>query len=863
MATFSSQTQQALRDRLEGLIKDYQVVQQQLRSVLDPVEERRLKSLADDLEREIREIEDKLFDPPGGGGAKRRMLEKRWADLLEEYAALNRQLKHELSHVNRIRIERYIANLEADLQAIELELSRSKDSSVSSPKLRHDVFISYSLDDATWVKTWLIPRLHKADLKVADYTDVMPGQQWSEALPQLLETSSTVLLILTPAYVFKEWPLIEEFASLSGSIHKIVPILLEKVIVPPAISDIAYADFTQVDARELQSARLILSLQNKKRSATDFPTFQYDIRAITDVLRTYFDTDELMTLCFELGIHSDDLAGYGSKTRMSFELVDYLRRRDRLDDLLYLLEQERPFLKMTEQDRTFLVRAEPIRSFFEKAGFKLSPVTNPADLLAVPTAHHWLSRFSKGLYIRMLFDSSLNQAAVNTIYQDAKSLTNHALVIVNKPPTASAWMSIGSFRVDDDEQFCLLPVDEVLVKEALAIGKESRTLRLYIDKHLGKGFNPYDVRDPVSDAISFFGREGLADELASMLRLGRRIGLFGVHKIGKSSVMQRLRNKLEFPVAYVYLRKNDTLTGIYRRIVDAWSLDARIKYRDLNLEPAFSGDSAITQADFETLVEAYLEKLGTITDSPQLGVFLDEIEAIIPYQKGDEATLHLYVTLMDSLRGLQHETGQLALLVAGIYPSLGRVNYFWGEQKNPMHQVITERFLPSMSAEDCEIMIRSLGEQIRVNYDQETVNYIFHASGGHPFLARQLCSLAVERHNDAGRIPFSLIEQVTTDFVRNPATASYFDDQGLWGELGKAVIWGESVSQAHHHVLRQLAANHPTGLMPDELQAAAAHLPIEGSLYALNERHVIKTHPETGRYVITFGLFADWIRRNK
>jgi hypothetical protein len=281
--------------------------------------------------------------------------------------------------------------------------------------------------------------------------------------------------------------------------------------------------------------------------------------------------------------------------------------------------------------------------------------------------------------------------------------------------------------------------------------KKAHTLRLYIDKHLGKGFNPYDVRDPVSDAVSFFGREGMTDELARMLRLGRRIGLFGVHKIGKSSVMQRLRNKLEFPVAYVYLRKNDTLTTIYRRIVDAWNLDSRIKYRDINLESAFSGDTAITQADFETLVEAYLDKLGAITDSPQLGVFLDEIEAIIPYKKGDEATLNLYVTLMDCLRGLQHETGQLALVVAGIYPSLGRVNYFWGEQKNPMHQVITEYFLPPMSAEDCEIMIRSLGEQIRVTYDQETVDYIFNASGGHPFLARQLCSLALEQHNDAGK----------------------------------------------------------------------------------------------------------------
>jgi hypothetical protein len=273
--------------------------------------------------------------------------------------------------------------------------------------------------------------------------------------------------------VREEWPRLEDIIRLSASSEKLVPILLETANIPPAISDIAYADFTQVDARELQSARLILSLQNKKRATIGSPTFRYDTRAIIDVLGMYFTKEELRFLCFDLGIDPHDLAGSETKVGISRELVDYLRRRDRIDDLLYLLERERPFLKFTEQDRTLLVRAEPVRLFLEKAGFKLLPVINPADLLAVPTAHHWLSRFSKGLYIRTLFDSNLNQAVVNAIYQDAKSLTNHALVIINKPPTASAWMSIGSFRVDDDEQFCLLPVDEALIKEALAVGKES------------------------------------------------------------------------------------------------------------------------------------------------------------------------------------------------------------------------------------------------------------------------------------------------------------------------------------------------------------------------------------------------------
>jgi hypothetical protein len=507
-------------------------------------------------------------------------------------------------------------------------------------------------------------------------------------------------------------------------------------------------------------------------------------------------------------------------------------------------------------------RSDPlVHSFLENAGFSISSLPQTNDILATPASSQssqWTSRFSKGIYVKTIFDSVLDQQLVTSTCQDAKKYTNQALVIIDESPTLSAWMTIAGFRADDKSPFVLLPIDRSVLKEAVALRKESRMLRLYVDKHLGKDYNPYDVRDPVSDALSFFGREGLADELSTMLKMGRIVGLFGIHKMGKSSVLQRLRNKLKFPVAYIYLRKNDDLSGIYRRILNALTLEMKIKH-SYSL-PALPDNVALTQTDFEEAVYNLLNKIGK---EPRLAIFLDEIEAIIPYEKGGEATLNLYVTLMDCLRGVQHETGQLALMVAGIYPSLGRVNYFWGEQKNPMHQIITERFLPPMSAEDCEIMVRSLGEQIRVTYDQETVDYIFNASGGHPFLARQLCSLAVEQHNDAGKIPFSLIEQVTTDFVRNPATASYFDDYGLWGELGKAVIWGESVSQANHHSLRQLAASHPTGLASNELKATAAHLPIEESLYALRERHVIKVHSETARYVITFGMFADWIRRNK
>jgi outer membrane protein assembly factor BamB len=62
-----------------------------------------------------------------------------------------------------------------------------------------------------------------------------------------------------------------------------------------------------------------------------------------NLLTQHFDEEELRTLCFGLGVNYDDLraAGRAGKAR---ELVIYLERRGRLDELLLLCQQERPHL---------------------------------------------------------------------------------------------------------------------------------------------------------------------------------------------------------------------------------------------------------------------------------------------------------------------------------------------------------------------------------------------------------------------------------------------------------------------------------------------------------------------------------------
>jgi hypothetical protein len=59
------------------------------------------------------------------------------------------------------------------------------------------------------------------------------------------------------------------------------------------------------------------------------------------VLDTRFSMEELQEVCFELGLEWDDLAG-GTRGAKARELINFLRRRGRLEALVDIIGRNRP-----------------------------------------------------------------------------------------------------------------------------------------------------------------------------------------------------------------------------------------------------------------------------------------------------------------------------------------------------------------------------------------------------------------------------------------------------------------------------------------------------------------------------------------
>lgn len=68
-----------------------------------------------------------------------------------------------------------------------------------------------------------------------------------------------------------------------------------------------------------------------------------DLRQLRDLIREHFSEDELRYLCISLGIEFDNLGGFSIGAK-SWELVLYMRRHGRLDELVDLCRQVRPSL---------------------------------------------------------------------------------------------------------------------------------------------------------------------------------------------------------------------------------------------------------------------------------------------------------------------------------------------------------------------------------------------------------------------------------------------------------------------------------------------------------------------------------------
>jgi hypothetical protein len=520
-------------------------------------------------------------------------------------------------------------------------------------------------------------------------------------------------------------------------------------------------------------------------------------------------------------------------------------------------DKESPKLQLQQNAQEFLSNSNFTVKPLEGQGY------TPWDFLSVPTGSGWRARFEHPVYTAIVAGQPLDDQAVLSVREAAlvhSPGSGVAFAVIDERPDDAAWLQIATLRA---RGFSLVLLPQTLLQDGRASQKERRLLQNHLNRTLGRGHNPYDVRSPVYDVLNFFGRQALADQMTARLVAAQPLALFGLRKMGKSSMLYYLRNHVPFPVALVDLQSETELRAIYHEILRGWSRSLYIKFDFEWSVPILPETESARDlpAVFRDITANLLETLAQLTPAPKLGIFLDEIEQIVP-NPDELEKLHQYLAFMRGVRGIIQESKQLALLVAGVDPALNRISRY-GDEQNPAYQLFQEIFLPPLTPEDNGQMVRNIGRQIGLRFPQTAIDVINEASGGHPFLARQLCGRAYNELERAGQITAPALQETVDTFIRNPQSAANLNENGMWGEVTQPALWEPAIARANQHILKQLAAA-AEPLKLEQIFAQDENEAVEDAFYALQNRWIInKIKQRRGRtvYQITFGLFCRWIRR--
>ncbi|MEN8217010.1 MAG: excisionase family DNA-binding protein [Pseudomonadota bacterium] len=419
--------------------------------------------------------------------------------------------------------------------------------------------------------------------------------------------------------------------------------------------------------------------------------------------------------------------------------------------------------------------------------------------------------------------------------------------------------------VDEAAQYLRVTVDELNLEltsrhiPALKIAGTWRIKRDALDKllepsifennkNLGLG-DLYSSTLPVS-GHKFFGREKWLRQLSDLVQQGQFFGIYGLRKMGKTSLIYQLsEEKLRGEaVAYVDLQASPALTekncapiywelehALYNRLHDKEATDllslAKVKrFSDLPHRGANAG--LIFNEDLRALLEAM--SAGK-TKFNKLVIVLDELEHILPIA-GQEG-VRGYLEFFGLLRGLaQRYRGLLSSIVVAANSALSERGY-WEGKENPVFALYKPHFLSPLSKDDCVEMIRSLGKGMSVYWEDNAIETVFSETNGHPFITRLLCSRIAKRNSER---PLT----VTVDKVQEEVPSFVRDEGDKLEQITKLL---NSHFPDEETLLEQIALDEA----PTELQDSA--------LSHLLRYQLISS--EQGKYQVSFNLLRRWLRR--
>lgn len=268
-----------------------------------------------------------------------------------------------------------------------------------------------------------------------------------------------------------------------------------------------------------------------------------------------------------------------------------------------------------------------------------------------------------------------------------------------------------------------------------------------LDNRLRKYFYSRDLfalESPLKTDAYFFGRNNIVQSLYDKYSLGEQGGLFGLRKIGKTSVLFALERMINLRGGNsIYIdcqnpavhkgRWNELLYYIVKEIKDKYELEDEI----ISCEEEYSERMAAK------MFEKDMYTIKKVLNDRRILIIFDEIEHIGFQTSSTDhwSNENDFLNFWQTIRAVfQKDSNLLSFIITGVNPlCIESPNV--REYDNPIFGMVNPTYLELFKIKDVKEMISNIGKYMGLNFDEEIFTRLTDDYGGHPFLIRHICSL--------------------------------------------------------------------------------------------------------------------------
>jgi hypothetical protein len=284
--------------------------------------------------------------------------------------------------------------------------------------------------------------------------------------------------------------------------------------------------------------------------------------------------------------------------------------------------------------------------------------------------------------------------------------------------------------------------------------------------------NTFAATAPVTGS-AFFGRDSDLEAISRAVLSGGHVGVFGLRKIGKTSLVQEWMRRLgdRSPIRAEFLdlqasSPHKNAAHVAWRIARTLSTSDALGWSDV--PERIRGDLATSKEYTPAQEQRYVAKLADslrvalaripATSRARLVLILDEIDLMYaaddPLPGSDE--------LLRALRAVAQESKRLTIIVVGVN-SLPCERPLLGGKDNPLFGLLDIRYLGALDPADAEKLILEPSKRMGLVWKGKSHLGLVTAVGRHPLLLRLGASEIAETNSQR---PASVVRDDVTAVVR-------------------------------------------------------------------------------------------------